>query len=67
VSETVRAGRRRVPISHADRVVFPDAGLTKLAVARHYAAVAGAMVPHTRERPLALQSFPQGIGGDGYF
>ena len=65
--EAVRAGRRRVRISHADRVMFPDAGLTKLDLARHYAAVAGAMLPHVRGRPLALQSFPQGVEGDGYF
>jgi bifunctional non-homologous end joining protein LigD len=67
VSDVVRAGRRSIPISHADRVVFPEAGLTKLDLARHYAAVAPAMVPHVRGRPLALQSFPQGIAGDGYF
>jgi bifunctional non-homologous end joining protein LigD len=67
VTETVRAGRRRVAVSHADRVVFPDAGLTKLDLAHHYAGVAPAMVPHVRGRPLALQTFPRGIEGDGYF
>jgi bifunctional non-homologous end joining protein LigD len=65
--ETVSAGRRRVPISHPDRVLFPDPGLTKLGLARHYAAVAEAMVPHVRGRPLALHSFPQGVQGDGFF
>ena len=25
------------------------------------------MVPHVREHPLALHSFPQGVGGPGYF
>ncbi len=64
---TVRAGRRAVTITHADRVVFPDAGLTKLDLARHYAEVGGAMVPHVRGRPLALQVFPRGIAEDGHF
>jgi bifunctional non-homologous end joining protein LigD len=67
VTELVRAGRRNVPITHADRVVFPKAGLTKLDLARHYAAVAPVMVPHVRDRPIAVQSFPQGVAGDGYF
>jgi bifunctional non-homologous end joining protein LigD len=67
VTESVAAGRRRIAISHADRVLFPEAGLTKLDLARYYGAVAEAMVPHVRGRPLALQSFPQGVGGDGYF
>jgi bifunctional non-homologous end joining protein LigD len=63
----VQAGRRRVEITHPDRVVFPDPGLTKLDLARHYASVARHMLPHVRGRPLALESFPQGIGADGFF
>ncbi len=66
-TEEVKAGRRSVPITHADRVVFPKAGVTKLDLARHYAAVAPAMVPHVRDRPIAVQSFPQGIEGKGFF
>jgi bifunctional non-homologous end joining protein LigD len=67
VTETLVVGRRRVAISHPERVVFPDAGLTKLDLARHYATVGEVMVPHVRGRPLALQSFPQGIAGGGFF
>jgi bifunctional non-homologous end joining protein LigD len=67
LTETVNAGRRRVAISHADRVVFPSAQMSKLDLARYYAAVAEVMVPHVRERPLTLHSFPQGIDGGGYF
>jgi bifunctional non-homologous end joining protein LigD len=67
VSDEIRAGRRRIPISHPDRLLFPDAGLTKMDLARYYAGVAEAMVPHVRGRPLALQSFPQGIEGGGFF
>jgi bifunctional non-homologous end joining protein LigD len=47
--------------------VFGDAGLTKLDLARHYAGVADVMVPHVRDHPLALHSFPQGVEGSGYF
>ena len=64
---TIRVGRRRVRISNSGRVMFPDVALTKLDLARHYADVAPAMVPHVRQRPLALQSFPQGVAGDGFF
>lgn len=63
----VRAGRRSIAVSHADRVLFPADGITKLDLARHYADVAPAMIPHVRDRPLALQSYPQGIDGDGFF
>jgi len=64
---TVKAGRRSVPITHPDRVVFPQAKLTKLDLACHYAAVGAVMVPHVRDRPLAVQSFPQGVAGKGFF
>ena len=67
MTESVAAGRRRIPISHPERVVFEEAGLTKLDLARHYATVGDAMVPHVRDRPLALHSFPSGVAGDGFF
>lgn len=67
MTETVAAGRRKVAISHSDRVLFPADGLTKLELARYYAGVAAVMVPHLRGRPLALQSFPGGVEGDGFF
>jgi bifunctional non-homologous end joining protein LigD len=67
VTEQLRVGGRDVKITHADRVVFPEAGLTKLDLARHYERVAPLMLPYVRDRPLALEAFPDGIGGNGYF
>ncbi|HYD40220.1 MAG TPA: DNA ligase D [Anaeromyxobacter sp.] len=52
-----------VAISHHDRVVFPDLGLTKLDLARYYETVAGAMVPHLAGRPLTLVHCPEGLAG----
>jgi bifunctional non-homologous end joining protein LigD len=63
----IAAGRRKIEISHPDRVLFPDAGLTKLDVARYYDRIAPLMVRHTHDRPLAMQSFPAGIDSDGFF
>ena len=63
----VRAGRRKVPISHPDKPMFPAAGITKLELCRYYADVAPAMVPLVRERPIAMHSFPNGVDGDGYY
>jgi bifunctional non-homologous end joining protein LigD len=40
---------------------------TKLDLARHYERVAPAMLPHVRDRPLALQAFPGGVDRPGYF
>jgi bifunctional non-homologous end joining protein LigD len=67
VTAQVAASGRSVPISHGERIVFPAAGLTKLDLARYYASVAEAMLPHVRDRPLALESYPHGVGGERYF
>ncbi len=52
-----------VRISSPDRVTYPDLGLTKLDVARYYDAVAEAMLPHLRGRPLTLVHCPKGLAG----
>lgn len=67
MSEKLRIGRRTIEITHPEKALFTDPAVTKLDLARHYEAVAPAMLPHIRERPLALQVFPQGIDGHGFF
>jgi bifunctional non-homologous end joining protein LigD len=67
MSATVSLGRRRVEISHADKLLFSDPPVTKLDLARHYERVAEAMLPHVRGRPLALQAFPNGVDDKGFF
>src|SRR3954453_23303229 len=67
MTQTVRAGRREVPISHPDKLLFPRAGITKLDLARHYETVAPAMLPYVSDRPLAVQAFPKGIEQHGFF
>ena len=61
---TIRAGRRRVRISNPGKVLFPADGITKLDLAEYYAAVAPAMVPHVRDRPLNLWRWNTGIEHD---
>jgi len=67
VSETIVIGRRRVSISHPDKALFSDPLITKRQLAHYYQEVAAAMVPHVRDRPLALQAFPNGIDAPGFF
>jgi bifunctional non-homologous end joining protein LigD len=67
MSDTFAVGRRRVPLSHPNKDLFADPPITKLMLARHYEQVAPAMLPHVRDRPLALQAFPNGIDAQGFF
>ena len=57
---------RDVRISNPDKVLFPEAGVTKRELAAHYERVAPAMLPHVRGRPLTIHAFPGGIGGEGF-
>ncbi|TML31035.1 MAG: ATP-dependent DNA ligase [Actinobacteria bacterium] len=57
---------RDVRISNPDKVLFPEAGVTKRELAAHYERVAPAMLPHVRGRPLTIHAFPNGIGGEGF-
>jgi bifunctional non-homologous end joining protein LigD len=57
----LKAGRRSVRISNPDKVLFPEDGITKEDLARYYAAVAPAMAPHMKDRPLNLWRWNRGI------
>ena len=61
---SLKVGRRSVRISNPDKVLFPDDGITKADLANYYAAVAPAMVEHTRDRPLNLWRWNTGINHD---
>lgn len=63
----LRIGRREVPISHPDKVLFPASGVTKEDLARHYQRVGPAMVAHVKGRPVAMQAFPGGVERGGFF
>jgi bifunctional non-homologous end joining protein LigD len=52
-----------VKLSHPEKVLFPEDGITKADLAGYYESVAGAMLPHVRDRPLNLWRWNQGIGG----
>jgi bifunctional non-homologous end joining protein LigD len=52
-----------VRISHPDRPIYPDLGLTKIDLARYVDAVGAWIVPHLRDRPLTLVHCPAGVGG----
>ncbi len=51
-----------VRVTHPERVLFEELGLTKQSLARYYESVAEWMVPEIRDRPLSLVRCPQGPG-----
>jgi bifunctional non-homologous end joining protein LigD len=63
----IRAGRRTVVVSRPGKVLFPADGITKAQLAEYYASVAPAMVPLIRGRPVAMERFPDGLGGQRFY
>jgi bifunctional non-homologous end joining protein LigD len=53
-------------ITHPDKVLFPEDGITKADLAAYYDAVAAVMLPHVRRRPVTMERFPNGIGEKGF-
>jgi bifunctional non-homologous end joining protein LigD len=51
-----------VRITHPDKLMFPNLGLSKLDIAEYYASVGRWMLPHVKGRPLTLVFCPTGVG-----
>lgn len=59
VVEKPRASPR---LTHPERVLYPETGITKAELARYYAAAAERLLPFVARRPLALLRCPGGVG-----
>ena len=58
---------REVLITSPDKVVFPDAGHTKLDLVRYYLSVADGALQGVAGRPMVLKRFVKGIGEEAVF
>lgn len=53
-------------VSHADRIVYPDDGITKGEVVAYYEMVADRMLPFVAGRALTVERYPKGTGEKGF-
>ena len=63
-SETVTVAGREVAVSNPGKVLFPEAGHTKLDLVRYYLAVAEGALQGAGGRPNVLVRHPNGVGAD---
>ena len=54
-------------ITHPEKIMFPEDGITKGDLAAYYASVAKVMLPHITGRPVTMERFPAGIGKKGFW
>jgi len=56
-----------VAISYPERLVWPDLGISKLALAQYHERVASRLLPQLLRRPLSLLRCPEGSSGECFF
>jgi bifunctional non-homologous end joining protein LigD len=54
-------------ITHPEKVLFPEDGITKGDLAAYYEAMAPVILPHLRGRPVTMERYPAGIGKKGFW
>jgi bifunctional non-homologous end joining protein LigD len=61
------AGTEGPTLTHPDKVLFPELGITKRELAEYYELVAERMLPHVVNRPLTLLRCPEGRAKHCFF
>jgi DNA ligase D-like protein (predicted polymerase) len=64
---SLEVGGRQVSVTHPDKVVFPELGITKLDLVHYYLAVAGGALRGVAGRPMILKRFVKGITEEAVF
>lgn len=65
--QVIEVDGRSVKVTNQDRVLFPEAGVTKGDVVEYYRRVSDWLLPNIAGRPLVVQRFPDGIDAAGFY
>jgi bifunctional non-homologous end joining protein LigD len=60
-------GVRSVRLSSPDRLMWPEAGISKRDLARYAVDVGPALLRALADRPVTLQRFPDGVAGEAFY
>ena len=63
----LRIGQYTVELSHLEKKMYPEAGITKGDVVDYYKRVAPDMLRHMKNRPVVMHRFPDGIEGKDFY
>jgi bifunctional non-homologous end joining protein LigD len=66
-AEILTVAGREIAISNPGKVLFPQAGYTKLDLARYYLAVAAGALQGAGGRPNVLVRYPNGVGSEFFY
>jgi bifunctional non-homologous end joining protein LigD len=54
---------KKLKLSNLEKVLYPAAGFTKGQVIDYYVRVSRVLLPHTKDRPLTMKRYPNGVNG----
>src|SRR5919108_1487162 len=66
-TEQLMVGRRRIPVSNLDKVLYPGTKFTKADVINYYINVSKYILPHLKDHPITLKRFPDGVFGESFY
>src|SRR5262249_62311303 len=66
-AEEAAADLAGVRLTHPERILWEEAGITKQGLAEFYSDIAEWILPHVVGRPLSLLRSPSGVGEKGFF
>jgi bifunctional non-homologous end joining protein LigD len=66
-TEQLTVGRRRIPVSNLDKVLYPGTKFTKADVINYFLNVSKYILPHLKDHPITLKRFPEGVFGESFY
>jgi len=67
VKNTRTIAGHHLEFTHLEKVWFPDSGISKAEILEYYERIAPRLLPYTKDRPLTMHRFPDGIEDEGFY
>jgi bifunctional non-homologous end joining protein LigD len=66
-SVEVQIEGRTLKLTNLEKVLYPEVGFTKAQVIDYYTRIAPVLLPHTRDHPLTLKRYPNGVDAEFFY
>ncbi|TAN31517.1 ATP-dependent DNA ligase [bacterium] len=66
-SVEVQIDGRTLKLTNLEKVLYPEVGFTKAQVIDYYTRMAPVILPHTRDHPLTLKRYPNGVDAEFFY
>ncbi len=66
-SVEVKIDGRTLKLTNLEKVLYPEVGFTKAQVIDYYTRIAPVLLVHTRDHPLTLKRYPNGVDGEFFY